>query len=1607
MRKVLKWIFRILLIYIGLFLVLSIALYIPFVQEKACDLVEKKVSDAMNMNLSIGKLRLYFPLTLNINQASIAKAPQDTMLRVQDLAVDVSLLPLFKKELQVNKIQLSGAYFHFVDSAKTMEIAARLDLLNLNGNVVQLSNDEIDLGQAVLSNGNVAINILKSSTDTTTTQSNGFPWKIVGKRLLLRNVQVHFADLPSGFSTNVQVENASLKKAMVDLLNQKVVANSIRISNGKYTIIMPESNDSTQVQAPVKPQPADTVSTKPWEISLAKAYIENNYYEMHIGKFQNDSSRFDTNHMFIRNININADSLYNCGITSYMTIKDVSAELTPELAITELKGFAKVDTNSLQVKNIQFKTKYSNIDFDGALNWATQNKTFGIKNLSLLANGEIATNDIYSLLGNNPIDSVLTENTYLSLSANIRGSNNRIEIAELQMEYPHCFTAEANGYVFNIHNFKRLGGNLHMDIRGIDPDRFEKLLPAGMQKSISFPKSFSLTTNIIANNGQVDPEIHVRTPKGKLNLKGGLNIDTEVYDMTLVSDTFSVKQFMPSMDVDVVDGTFKAEGKGFDFFKQTTKTQLDLNIKRIDLMDYTYNGLIVNASLNDSYLKLSGKMQDKDLDFITNLTGTVKPDLIDVELMLDANNINLQALKIWNSPFKTSFEWKTTFTTDLKQKFGGKGDIQIQELEFMNSTYPKISLDYNLMNTDSLFYAYINSGDMRFEAHSPNSILLSQKSLEKANKKMAKQLNSLHINFAELKEFYPNVDFKLTAGKNNIINAYLAQDYMFIGSTSLKGRINTEEGLQLNCLLNDFQSKQNVIDTIQFVANQDSNKINFDFVAANRLNNPQFTFHLCADGFVDEKGLTLKIHETNQKGVTGLDLGFIVGVEDQSLRLNLFPETPIIANRPWKLNPNNYISISKNKQISADLLLSGDIARIHAYSVDSLKGHDGIMLDIDGINLYEISKSIPYLPQMKGILNTSLGVYSENQMFNSNGSFQISDFIYNSQNVGNIKLDAAYYVNEHKEPHVKSMLFVDGKESMAITGTLNDSTQQGMNLKIDFLRLPLKTANPFIPNDLLTMNGYLLGKISMVQNGKTPLINGELKLDSTSLYVIPANSTFTLDQQPIYIKDNFINFDSYKLYSSKNSPLVLTGNVDLRRLDYIYTDLTLKGNNFQLLNAPQTEKSMVYGKAFININTTVKGALNRLVVRGNLNLLNQTNLTYVMQESALDTQNKMAQLVTFVNFSDTTNVVFGKIQKINELEGMDLLFVANIDQGVKLNIDLSTDGSNRVNLIGGGILTYMMNREGTNSLSGQYALTGGTVVYNIPVIGAKVFNIQEGSNVQWNGNLLNPMLNITAIEKIRASVSDGGSNNNSQVVTFNAIVRIQNPLESMSIVFDASAPDNLAWQNKLASQTLEQRGQTAMNLILYGAPSFGGGGGSASNTATNALTGFLESQVNQWARNNLKGVSLNFGVENFSQNSSTRTDYSVQFSKSFWNDRFTVNVGGRVSTGNDPEIAKDQNFIDDLSIDYKLDKSGNLYMKLFHHTNYDNILEGKITETGLGVAIRRKLYKFRNIFRFRAPKAVREQRALERQAEKRKKEEEEKTKALTDPALYEPKKSND
>lgn len=83
-------------------------------------------------------------------------------------------------------------------------------------------------------------------------------------------------------------------------------------------------------------------------------------------------------------------------------------------------------------------------------------------------------------------------------------------------------------------------------------------------------------------------------------------------------------------------------------------------------------------------------------------------------------------------------------------------------------------------------------------------------------------------------------------------------------------------------------------------------------------------------------------------------------------------------------------------------------------------------------------------------------------------------------------------------------------------------------------------------------------------------------------------------------------------------------------------------------------------------------------------------------------------------------------------------------------------------------------------------------------------------------------------------------------------------------------------------------------------------------------------------------------------------------------------IGGKFSTDADPSQNLKENLIDDISLEYMLTKRDNMYLKVFRHTGYESILEGEITETGVGFVIRKKLLRLGDLFKPMRPKAEKE-----------------------------------
>ena len=237
----------------------------------------------------------------------------------------------------------------------------------------------------------------------------------------------------------------------------------------------------------------------------------------------------------------------------------------------------------------------------------------------------------------------------------------------------------------------------------------------------------------------------------------------------------------------------------------------------------------------------------------------------------------------------------------------------------------------------------------------------------------------------------------------------------------------------------------------------------------------------------------------------------------------------------------------------------------------------------------------------------------------------------------------------------------------------------------------------------------------------------------------------------------------------------------------------------------------------------------------------------------------------------------------------------SIDPTTQLEVSLGASKQNSVAIQGGGMLNLQYATTGLR-LSGKYTIDTGTLSMNVPLLHVNSMAIRTGSSITWEGNPLNPLLNIIAEDRIRASVTLDGS---PQSVLFVAGVSLSDTMEKLNVQFTLAAPESASMQNTLASLSPEERGKLSVALLTTGLYLGEGGTGNLMNTA---LMGFLQSQIDDISRDTFRSVDVSFGIEPLQDGVSgvsTRTGYTFSVAKRFWRDRLRIIVGGSVTTSNE------------------------------------------------------------------------------------------------------------
>lgn len=1406
--------------------------------------------------------------------------------------------------------------------------------------------------------------------------------KVEVDEVTLSRVAFNSANLIDGMEIKGVLGRFFLQSHGVDLSNETAVINATELSDTHVQMLM---NDTTTT-------PKDTTASAPvnWKVDLHQLKLKNVSFSMqlpadsmrmaaHIGEATIDDAQadlrnqfyglkqfllsgtsasydigtakpvegFDASHIAVRDVSIGLDSLLYKGRDMNAVIREFTMNERSGLSVTSLTGRAFSNDSIISVPGLKLQTPHSEIDLSAHTYWELVNiPTTG--RLSANLNAYIGKEDVMLFTGGLP-DSFKEAYPFrpLVIRAGTDGNLKEMQISRFTVDLPGAFSLEGGGILENLADSITRSGTIGMKMKTQNLNFLTALSGEVPNGTIVIPDSMNLVAQVDIKGPEYKANLHLKEGQGAMNVNAALNTATEVYKADLKIDNLQLHHFLPKDSIYELSLSAAADGRGLDVMSYHSYAKLDLALDRLHYAQYHLSNVHLTGALKGALVTANLTSDNELLKMTTDAEYNLAHSYPDGKVTVDVTQLDLHELGLMPGPMKRPLAFN--LSAEARQ---------------------------------NRVFTHFISGDMKLNLSARSGVnpLISQST--RFVDVLMKQIDEKELNHAELRKALPTAILSFSAGKENPLAYFLATKNISYHDASMKFGTAPDWGINGKAAVHALKVDTLQLDTVFFTVKQDTTLMKLRAGVINGPKNPQFSFSTTLTGEIRDRDAELLVDYKNGKGETGVLLGvnarplFEGQGKGNGIAFTLIPEKPIVAFQKFHFNENhNWIYLHKNMRVYANVDMwdeEGMGFRVHSMQGDTVSLQN-IDVEIRRIRLQEIMSVLPYFPEVTGLFSLEAHYIQTEKDLQLSAEASIDELTYERQRIGDIALGATWLPGEQGKQYLNAYLNHDQVEVLVADGKLlpTRTGKDSLEVNTTLEHFPLRVANAFIPDQMVTLSGDMDGNLNITGSTEQPLINGELVLDSVAVLSSQYGARFVFDNRPVQIKNNRLLFDKFAIYTTSKNPFTIDGYVDFRDMSRPMANLNMLAQNYTLLDAKRTRESLVYGTVFADFRATVKGPLDGLNMRGNVSLLGNTDVSYVLTDSPLTVQDRLGSLVTFTSFSDTTTVVRQEVPTVS-LGGLDMVMMVHIDPSVRVKVDLDAGNDNRIELEGGGDLSMKYTPQGDLTLTGRYTLSGGLMKYALPVIAAKEFAIDNGSYVEWTGNPMDPMLNFKATDRIRASVSEG-ENGGSRMVNFDVSVVVKNRLDNLSFAFDVAAPEDATVQNELTAMGAEERGKQALYIMvmktyLGTGPIGGGGGGLGKLNMGSALTSVLSSQINS-LMGNLKNASLSVGVEDHddSETGSKRTDYSFRYSQRLFNNRFQIVIGGKVSQGenatNDAE-----SFIDNISLEYRLDRTGTRYIRLFYDKNYESVLEGEITETGVGIMLRKKLDKLSELFIFKKKK---------------------------------------
>ena len=1083
---------------------------------------------------------------------------------------------------------------------------------------------------------------------------------------------------------------------------------------------------------------------------------------------------------------------------------------------------------------------------------------------------------------------------------------------------------------------------------------------------------------------------------------GGFEADIRLSDIISKDGPISIIGEIKTEDLDVgniinkdiigqtsLKGGFKAK-LGSSGTKSSLKVD-SLIVDRLHLNGYDYSGIAGAGTLAEEAFNGTLICNDPSLNFMFQGAFALSPktqnsryDFYAVVGHADLNAMNIDK----RGTSEIQFQTRADFTRKKNGDILGKIDIADVIARNNQGRHEIGNINLTSHNNEDIFRARLIS---KFaDASYVGSASIMEFISDLKNVTLKKEVPAL---FEEPSYSWNGNNYDVDLKFHNSMNllAYVLPGFYIADSTSFKADIDNTGNLKAHLQSSRIAFKEQFLKGVIFEMSNDAEQLRGELscneikVASMSLRDNSFRI------LADDNHIGAGYRYDNQDELVNrgefIAVGDILRDEKDSVEfdMNILQSAMYLNSREWNILPSA-ISIRKGSIDVKSLELESGEQHIMLKGRTSTTEKDTLTLTLDRFDISMLNHIVKNNMRFRGAVTGKAMLTSP---LESKGL--LADLICDSTYIADVPMGTLSIGSAWDEDFERFNLSLsnelNGRSNILLTGKLTPKLKT-IEADIHLDKFKIGYVQPVLADVFSEMDGHISGDINIDGPWNNFTISSrDTRLDDTWLKVaytnVPykAEGTFHIDNDGVWFDDIEIS-DRYNGYGS------VSGSIDYDHFRDIRFNTRIKVNDMECVDLTEDNADVFYGHLFATGNLAITGPVNSLMMNidavtsksGNIHIplslasgsIGSTNLLKFAEINEEEYIDPYETLVKRLQASDSSQNDLGINLKVNA------------SPQVEAFIEFDKASGNILSGRGSGLIDLEVGKDVFN-INGDYTLSGGSYKFVAAGIASRDFEIQDGSSIRFNGDIMESTLDINATYRTKTSlstlISDTTSVSNRRTVDCG--IAITDKLKDPRLKFSIEIPDldptiKSRVESALSTEDKVQRQFLSLIITNNFLPDEQSGIVNNSSMLYSSVTEIMANQLNNIFQK--LDIPLDLGMK-YQPNDRGSDIFDVAVSTQLFNNRVVVN--GNIGNKQHTTSGSQNDVVGDLDIEIKLDRSGAFRLNIFSHSadQYTNFLDNS-QRNGVGLTYQTEFSSFRSFFRnlFSNKKKRQEARINEEQA---------------------------